>query len=139
MNWYKKAQIRKFYRGTVPGETRRIDEPFKNAKGLTFVARKPESAKMYGPKIETILAKPEAKILDSESSEFWQLIHRRCPPNRYIGSALKNNETTIDAINDAILKAKQKGYDALSFEQDSDIGTIIFNENAFIREENELV
>jgi hypothetical protein len=135
MNWYKQAQSQKtFYRGTVPGETKRINEPFKEAKGLTFVARKPESARMYGSDIEIIIAKPEAKILYSESPEFWKLIGRKCPPNKYIGSALKKNETTIDAINDAIAKSKQAGYDALSFEQDSDIGTIILNENSFIRE-----
>lgn len=137
---YKIAQTqRTFYRGTVPGETIRIDEPFESAKGLTFVARKPESAKMYGSKIETIIAKPETKILDSECPEFWKLINRKCPPNKYIGSVLRKNETTIDAVNDAITKAKQAGYDALSFEQDSDIGTILLNENAFIRTENELV
>jgi hypothetical protein len=140
MNWYKIAQSqRTFYRGTVPGETIRIDEPFESAKGLTFVARKPESAKMYGSKIETIIAKPEAKILDSESPEFWKLVNRKCPPNKYIGSALRNNETTIDAINDAIRKAKQAGYDALSFEQDSDIGTVLLNEKAFIRRAYEMV
>lgn len=136
MNWYKKAQneIITFYRGTVPGETKRIDEPFKSAKGLTFVARKPESAKLYGTNIETIVAKPNAKILYSESPEFWKLIHRKKPPNGFIGSALKPKETTIQAINNAIQIAKSKGYDALSFEQDSDIGTIIFNESAFIRQ-----
>jgi hypothetical protein len=134
MNWYKQAQSQRiFYRGTVPGETIRINEPFKEAKGLIFVARKPESAKMYGSDIEMIVAKPEAKILNSESPEFWKLVRRKCPPNKYIGSALRKNETTIDAINDAIVKSKQAGYDALSFEQDSDIGTIILNENCFIR------
>ena len=137
MNWYKKAQ--QFYRGTVPGEKKRIDEPFDAAMGLTFMARKPESARNYGESIETITANPGAKILYSESPEFWRLIKRRRPPNNFIGSALKSGESVRDAINDAINKAREAGYDALSFEQDADIGTIIFNENAFERVNNELV
>ena len=140
MNWYKIAQSqKKFYRGTIPGETKRINEPFNAAKGMTFVARNPESARNYGSHIETIVAKPEAKLLYSESPEFWKLVKRRRPPNGYIGSALRYKETTIEAINDAIQKAKSNGYDALSFEQDADIGTIILNESAFIRDSNELV
>lgn len=133
MNWYKKAQSF-FYRGTVPGETLRIKEPFSAARGYTFVARTPESARNYGESIETIVAKPEAKILKSESPEFWKLIGRKMPPNRYIGSTLRKGETTIDAINDAITKAKNAGYDAISFEQDSDIGTILLNDDAFLRD-----
>ena len=73
MNWYKKAQAqKKFYRGTVPKETQRIDEPFSAAKGLTFMARSPISARNYGDNIETIIAKPEAKILYTESPDFWK-------------------------------------------------------------------
>jgi len=137
MNWYKKSQTqRTFYRGTIPGEIIRIKEPFESAKGLTFVARSPESAQNYGTSLETIVAKPEAKILYSESPDFWKLIKRRRPPNGYIGSALRSKETTIDVVNDAIAKAKAANYDALSFEQDSDIGTILFNEDAFIRNFN---
>lgn len=136
MNWYRLAQ--QFYRGTVPGETKRIDEPFDAARGLTFMARKPESARNYGESIEVITAKPGAKILYSEMPEFWKLIKRRRPPNGFIGSALRRGETVREVVNDAIDKAKAAGYDALSFEQDADIGTIIFNENAFERG-NELV
>ena len=136
MNWYKKSKgitSQTFYRGTVPGETKRIDEPFSAAQGLTFVARKPSSAKNYGSSIEAITAKPGAKILYSESPDFWRLIRRRRPPNGFIGSALRPGEKMIDLVNFAIEKAIESGYDALSFEQDSDIGTILLNEEAFTR------
>jgi hypothetical protein len=120
---------RKFYRGTTGG-TERIKEPFSEAKGLTFVARKPESARMYGNNIEEITATPAAKILDDTSPEFWRLVGRRRPPNGFVGSARGG---TIEVVNDAVKKAKAAGYDAVSFSSDADIGTVILNENAFTR------
>lgn len=124
---------RTFYRGTEPGKTDRIPELFPSAKGLTFAARKPDSAGVYGSSVEKITAKPDAKILYSESPEFWKLLGRRRPGNDYIGSALRRGETTITAIDAAIAAAKKAGYDAVSFKQDSDIGTVILNEGAFTR------
>jgi hypothetical protein len=54
---------RVFYRGTNPGNTERIKEPFEAATGLTFVARKPESARMYGESVQQFTASPDARIL----------------------------------------------------------------------------
>ena len=137
--WLKKAmelEGRKpqvFYRGTTPGDDRRIDEPFSSAKGMTFVARRPESARNYGSHIEVVTAKPEAKILYEESNEFWKLIGRRRPPNGWIGSSLRPGESLVKAVNDVIGKALVAGYDAVSFSSDSDIGTVILDEEAFER------
>lgn len=124
---------RTFYRGTVPGETKRIDEPFDAAKGKTFVARKESSAKNYGESVEQIRANPDAKILREEDAAFWKLTGRKRPPNGYIGSALRKGERIVDAVNDAIRKAELAGYDILSFASDSDIGTIILNESSVTR------
>lgn len=124
------APLRLFYRGTDPERTDRIAEPFEAALGKTFAARAVESARMYGPSIETIAAKPEAKILDQESKEFWKVIGKKRPPNSHIGSV---PGSLVDNVNNAIRKAQAAGYDAVSFTSDSDIGTVILNEGAFIR------
>ena len=124
---------RTFYRGQVPGEPKRIPTVFSEAEGKTFVARTAKSARNYGENIETITAKPDARILYTEDKEFWRVIGKRKPPNMSIYS-LKGD--LIDNINLAIAKAKEAGYDAISFHppHDADIGTIILNDNAFIRE-----
>ena len=118
----------RFFRGTNSGDTRRIDEPFSAAKGKTFMARKRESAAAYGRDIQEITAKPEAKILYQESPEFWSLIGRRRPPNEALGSVPGG---AIENVNRAVSRAEKAGYDAVSFTQDSDIGTVILNEKAF--------
>jgi len=79
-----------------------------------------------------VVAKPDAKILDARSSDFWKVIGRKRPANGYIGSAGRKGESLVDVINDAINKAKALGYDAISI-GDADIGTVILNENAFHR------
>lgn len=127
------GETRTFYRGTTPGDSRRIAEPFSAAKGMTFVARKPESAKVYGESVEEIITKPGAKILSEEDPAFWKLLGRRKPANGSVFSAGRKGEKLTDVVNDAITKAKDAGYDILSFTSDTDIGTIILNENAVTR------
>lgn len=119
-----------FYRGTVPGETKRIENLYPEAEGKIWVARERKSAELYGSNIETIAAKPSAKILSEGTSEFVKITGRK---GGDIWISRKTGETTIDAVNDAIRKAKEAGYDAISFKRDSDIGTVILNENAFTR------
>jgi len=130
---------RTFFRGTVPGSTKKIKEPFSAAKGKTFVARKESSAKNYGEQIEKIKAKPDAKILYDEDPAFWKLIKRRKPPNGFIGSATRKGETVIDLVNKSITSAQVAGYDAISFSSDADIGTVILNDNAFVRDSAQVV
>jgi len=129
----EKEEPRIFYRGTTPGDARRIDEPFESAKGLTFAARRRGSARMYGPSIERIEAKPDAKILYQEDPGFWKLIGRRRPPSSNILAAIRKGETAVDVVNLAIDKAKAAGYDIISFSSDSDIGTVILNEDSVVR------
>lgn len=122
-----------FYRGTVPGEARRIKEVFDAAKGKTFVAREKKNAQMYGENIEEITALPDAKILYQENNEFWKLIGKKKPPNGAIESV---SGGAIPNVNLAIRKAEEAGYDAISFSHDSGIGTVILNESAFTRNSN---
>ena len=121
---------RTFYRGTTPGDTRRIAEPFEAASGKTFVARRGDSAKAYGSAVEEVHALPSAKILYQESPEFWRLIRKRRPPNGAIQSL---SGGLVPNVNAAIKAAESAGYDAVSFTSDSDIGTVILNEAAFSR------
>jgi hypothetical protein len=123
---------RVFYRGTVPGETKKIDEPFEAARGKIFAAKTEKGASSYGESIERITAHSDAKILTDTEAEFWKVIGRKRPPNSYIGSAGRKNEKLTDIVNDAIVKAEKAGYDAISF-GDADIGTVILNENKFTR------
>lgn len=135
MNWYKKyifagEEGPVFYRGTVPGNTQRINEPFEEAKGLTFMARDPASAKMYGSQIEKIQARPGAKILYEGTAEFGKVAKiRGYDPDLYI----VHYGPPVKMVNQVLKNAKIAGYDAVSFKSDSDIGTIILNEAAFIR------
>jgi hypothetical protein len=127
-----------FYRGTTAGDARRINEPFSAAKGMTFAARNIDSAKTYGNSIEKITAKPNARILREEDPAFWRVINRKRPSNGYIGSAGRKGESMVDVINDSIKKAKDSNYDILSFASDTDIGTIILNNNAVLRKSEPL-
>ena len=111
-----KGEPRVFYRGTNKGDKRRIETVFKEAEGLRFVAKNRKSAELYGKDIDTVTAKPDAKILYEGSKDF---------------KALKHGKLT-DMVDREIKLAKEKGYDAISFNKDSDIGTVIINDNAFI-------
>ena len=119
-----------FYRGTTPGRTERIDEPFDAGKGKTFAARSKDSALMYGASLEAITAKPGAKILYQEDADFWRLLGKKRPPNGEIASS---GVSIIDGVNRIIRAAESEGYDAVSFARDADVGTVILNEDAFSR------
>ena len=123
-----------FYRGTVPGSTERIKEPFEAAKGKTFVARKPESARNYGSEIEEVKAKPGAKILYEGTPEFGKIWgHKKYDPELDFTNQTKKGENQTGVVNEMVRKAQSAGYDLISFKRDSDIGSIILNEDAFIR------
>ena len=126
-----------FYRGDNDSG-KKIDEPFTAAKelGAIFASENPSSAKMYGPKITQFTAKPNAKILRYDKPEFWKLLGRKRPPNNWIGSVAKHGkEKLIDVVNLLTRIAYKRGYDAVVFSPTDDIGTMIFNKNAFIKSE----
>ena len=123
-----------FYRGHNPDETKRIDEPFDAAKGKLFVARNSESAKFYGKSIERVQAKPGAKILYEGTLEFggvWG--KKRYDPSLDMINQRGQDETIVSIVNTVVRRAILLGYDAVSFKRDSDIGTVILNEQAFVR------
>lgn len=112
----------------------RIDEPFDAARGKTFVARRPESARLYGESLEEFRAKPGTRVLFEGTPEFGRITRRRkYDPELDLVNQLKKGETLVSAVNQAVLAAEQAGYDAVSFLRDSDIGTVILNDSAFDR------
>jgi len=122
---------RTFFRGTTPGRTERIPELFEEAEGLTFAARKEESAKAYGSFIEQFEALPDTRILSQEAPEFWRLIGRTQPANNNLASV--QGATATENVNAAVKAARENGYDAVSFSDDSGLGTVLINEDAFVR------
>lgn len=117
---------RLFYRGTNPENTNRIDSPF--AKGKLFVSSDRTKAKAYGRNIEVIEAKPSAKILYEGSYEFAKTFGKRS----VLGN-LRKGESYPDGLQRAVDAAEARGYDAVHFERQGDVGTVILNEKEFIR------
>lgn len=118
----KRPEPRTFYRGTNPGDTRRIATGHKQWDGHLFAADSPDSAKMYGSSIEVIEALPSAKILYEGSPEF-----------RKVAGTWRKGENMLAYSSRAAEAAKDAGYDAVWFERQSDIGTAIINPSKFKR------
>ena len=128
-SWHQEAsgkwtgeKPRTFYRGTNPdkSETRRIATGETDWDSHLFASSELEGAKAYGSSIETIEAKPEAKILYEGSPEFKKL-----------GKGLKGS--LLDVSSGVAKRAKLEGYDAVWFQRQTDVGTAIMNPDAFTR------
>jgi len=114
--------LKVYYRGTVPGETKRIRTGCEEWDKNLFCATYEKAASFYGPQIEVIAVKPEAKILVEGTKEF----------NKIIGRP-KKMQSILEWASKGIIKAKQLGYDIVEFERQVDIGTVILNETVVIR------
>lgn len=115
-----KQRPRLFYRGTNPGDTRRIRTGESFWDGLLFVADNPKSASAYGKSIQVIIAKPEARILYEGSKEF-----------RSVAKGLSYKMRLLDFCNQVAQRAMEYGYDAVWFTRQTDVGTAILNPSAF--------
>ena len=124
---------RVFYRGETGGTERIQNDPFQYAKdvGGIFVSPSIKHSKMYGDNITTFTVKPSAKILRYDQSVFWKLIGKRMPPNKWLGSVSTPKENMMVLFKKLIDLSKQHGYDAISFSDTDDIGTVILNKNQF--------
>ena len=113
-----------YYRGTIPGETKRIKTGRDTWDRYLFVTEKPENAKWYGSDIEKIILYPEAKILRERTQEFIR-----------IAGKPRKGESMLEYVDRAALKAKAAGYDAIHFERQTDIGTAILNLDSIFQRE----
>lgn len=108
-----------YYRGTTPGATERIRTGESTWDAHLFVTEKPENARMYGRSVERVEMKPDAKILREGMREF-----------RNVAGAWRKNESLLAYAARAANQAKAKGYDAIHFKMQTDVGTAIMNTNA---------
>lgn len=117
--WLESQRPRVFYRGTNPGDTRRIKTGAAFWDSLLFAADNPGAAKSYGDQITVITAKPEAKIVYEGTREFISLAK---------GLQASNMLEWADQI---AKRAAAAGYDAVWFKLQSTIGTAIIHPEKF--------
>jgi len=108
----------KYFRGFNPGDTRRIKtgDDFWDSK--LFVTDTVEGAKIYGNEVEEVVFKEGSRILREGTRGFprW-----------------RKGENMLEWASRVARKAMQDGYDAVHFNRQTDIGTIVLNENAITR------
>jgi hypothetical protein len=113
-----------YYRGTDPntGESVRITTGDLWWDSHLFVTAKQEFAEDYGSHIEKLSLRPGAKVLREGTIDFKKMAGRA-----------RKNESMLQWASRVAQKAEAEGYDAVHFERQSDIGTIILNESAVNR------
>jgi hypothetical protein len=114
-----------YYRGTVPGETKKISTGLDEWDKNLFVTDSVTGAKTYGSSVEKITLKPNAKIL-KEGEKGWS----KAPK-------WKRNQNMLEWSNSVAKWAKQNNYDGVHFSRQTDIGTIIFNTGIIEKREKE--
>jgi len=115
-----KNRPRSFYKGSNPGDPRRISTGDPDWDSHTFVSSDPEGAKAYGHHITRVAAKPEARILYEGTGE-WNKVAGRW----------RKGENMLQYASRAAKAAKAAGYHAAHFKRQSDIGTAIFHPDKF--------
>jgi hypothetical protein len=120
------ARPRVFYKGSDPGDSRRIKTGDKDWDSHTFVSANPEYARDYGKTIHKWTAKPDAKIL-YEGTRDW---------SRVAGNP-KQGENYLPYASRAAMAAKDAGYHAAAFKRQGDTGTTVFDPSKFTVEPHE--
>jgi hypothetical protein len=119
MNMTQKPRI--FYRGTNPGDTRRITTGNARWDSRLFCASDPDRARDYGSSLERIEAHPNARILYEGTAEF-----------RRVARGIRG-ANLLDLSDAVTAAAEQAGYDAVWFRLQGSIGTVIMNRDMFVR------
>lgn len=115
-----RTRPRTFYRGTNPGDTRRISTGDAQWDSHLFASSDPEQAKMYGSHLSTIEAKPDAKILYEGTAEFTK-----------VAGKWRKGENLLQYSSRAAQAARDAGYDAVWFKMQGNVGTAIINPDKF--------
>lgn len=118
----KIAAPRVFYRGTNPGDDRRIKTGDEVWDSYLFAASNERDARLYGHNIEILDASPDTRILYEGTAEW-----------RRIAGTWRRDENMLQYARRASDAAKAAGYDAAWFKRQGDIGTAIFNPEKFSR------
>lgn len=111
---------RTFYKGYNPGDTRRIStgHPYWDSK--LFVSSNPDAARSYGSHLRTFEATPDAKIVYEGTRPFISL-----------AKGLRSMNL-LDFSATVVQRAEQAGYDAVWFQRQGDVGTVIIHPEKFI-------
>jgi hypothetical protein len=118
---------RTFWRGSNPGDARRIKTGNESWDSHLFVADNQDDARMYGSHLTQYEAALDAKILREGTAEF-----------RNVAGSQRKNENLLDYASRAANSAKAAGYDAVWFKRQGDVGTAILNPAKFqIKKYNE--
>lgn len=118
------TERRVFYRGTNPSDARRISTGAGDWDGHLFVTSTPENAKLYGDTVEAVEAKPDAKILVEGTTDF----------RKVVGAPWEGQKISmLDWARQSVGKATAAGYDAVQFARQTDLGTVVVNQDKFVR------
>jgi hypothetical protein len=120
----KMGQPTTFWRGTNPGDERRIATGAPSWDSHLFMADNPDAASMYGKVLQQYDAAPDAKILYEGTKDFVSLAGRQ-----------RKDESLLDYAARAADAAKAADYDALWFKRQGDVGTAVFNPGKFLLKE----
>jgi hypothetical protein len=118
----KDSLPRTFYRGDNPGSPQRITTGDKEWDNHLFVSSDKDSASMYGKNISEYQAAKDAKILYEGTKEF-----------RGVAGAQRKGENLLQFSSRAASAAKAKGYDAVWFKRQGDVGTAVINRDKFTK------
>lgn len=112
---------RVFYRGTQPGSTKKISTGDAYWDNHLFISSNESLAQSYGSHIEIFDARPEAKILYECQPAFRRLAGRQ------------RRESLLEFVSSALRKAEAAGYDAVHYNRQGDVGTVVINPGAFVK------
>ena len=108
------------YRGTNPGDVRRIRTGAKQWDSHLFASSSAKSASMYGKQIAVLRARKDAKILYEGTAKF-----------RSVAKGISRKTNLLVYSGATATAAKAAGYDAVHYLRQGDVGTAIFNRAKF--------
>lgn len=111
-----------YFRGTTPGETKRIRTGTDEWDNNLFCSIFEDKAKLYGSSIEKIALKENANVLTEGTKEF-----------RKVFKTQKKMQSLLDWCTAGIIKCRELGIDVVEFERQGDVGTVILNQDMVIR------
>lgn len=107
---------RTFFKGYRKGDGRRITTGDSYWDSMFFVTATREGAEIYGPDIMTVVLKPDAKILVEGTKAF-----------RSLSKGIPRGRNLLERSSLIVRRAEEAGYDAVYFERQTDLGTVIIN------------
>jgi len=109
------------YRGTTPGDTRRISTGVKDWDAYLFASSRLSSAQAYGKSIEVFKSKKGASILFEGTRKF-----------QSVAKGLGKKNTNLLTYSNAVAKAaRAAGFSAVHFQRQGDVGTAILDRSKF--------